>query len=292
MIVALVVGVPLQPADSTTQAAAKLGMTMGMLVFLIPAIWGLVSAIGLFRMKRWARISTLIFACLLAFFGAVTPIFLLLIPMPSTPGADPAVMAGVKVGVSIFYLILASIGVWWLVYLTRHTVKAQFEVGFVPSHPAACPLSVSIIAWFLIIAGCLLPVNLFFHAPAIVLGAVLTGWAANLVLLVLATLSVIAGVGLLRLRLYGQRLALAYFAIGIVNSVFSFLLPGSAGKFQRVIDAMPTAFKVSNPPPINFAALGVPIIVVTLVPVFFLWKNRSAFAPPQPALGAPPHTSA
>ena len=283
MIIALVVVSPKLSADATVESATKLGMTMGIFVFLIPAIWGGATSIALFRMKRWARISTLVFAGLLAFFGVISPVFLLVIPMPPTPGAGAATMAAIKVSIAAFYLVLAAIGIWWLIYLTRPGVKAQFEAGLIPTSglisesPSLRPLSVTIIAWFLVISAAFLPINAILHAPALILGHVLTGWAAVLVFSLFAAISVIAGVGLLRLRRYGLSLAVAYFVFGIVNAVTSFLLPGSEARVARMMDAMPPAFHPPSTPQINFAPLSLMMIAVTLIPIFFLLKNRSAF---------------
>jgi hypothetical protein len=40
------------------------------LFYAAPATWGILTAFGLLRLKNWARISTIVFSCLLILFGA------------------------------------------------------------------------------------------------------------------------------------------------------------------------------------------------------------------------------
>jgi hypothetical protein len=178
------------------------------------------------------------------------------------------------------------VGVWWLIYLTRPAVKAQFEAGFVPGPPSRRPLSISIIAWLLIATCCLLPINVVFRMPLLIFGSVLSGWMASLGLLLFAAVSLIAGVGLLRLHNYARVLAIAYFIFGMANAAVSYLLPGSAGRLSRVMDAMPPAFRGPAPSPVNPLILAAMTIPIMLVPIYFLAKNKRAFVEPAP--GPPP----
>ena len=200
MLVVFAVGLSKYSAEAQSEAMAKFGMTFSIVVCLALSAWGISSAIGLFRLKQWARISTLIFSGILAFFGVITPIFLLAIPMPPTPGADPAIMAVVKMGISVFYGCLAAMGLWWLIYLTRPRVVEQFRAGKIPGPPPRRPLSVTIIAGLLVLSACSLLLSILLRWPTMLFWAVLTGWAANLYILALTAVSIVAGIGLLRLR--------------------------------------------------------------------------------------------
>ena|ERR1051325_8845658 len=58
------------------------------LFYALPAIWGIVSGIGLLQLKNWARISTIIFSVLLIVFGVfgmLSSMIFFLKPPPSLP---------------------------------------------------------------------------------------------------------------------------------------------------------------------------------------------------------------
>jgi hypothetical protein len=101
----VVVGLAVAPQASVDQPEGpivKIGMIFAITFFVGLAIWGFVTSLGLFRLRRWARISTLIFSGLLAFFGIISPLCILAVPIPATPGADPAMVSGVKISITSF----------------------------------------------------------------------------------------------------------------------------------------------------------------------------------------------
>jgi hypothetical protein len=281
LMVIVFINNPLQnkSLDPAAEPLLKVGLIVSIILFLALATWGIVTAIGLLRLQRWARISTLIFSGLLAFFGVISPLFVLAIPMPPSPGVDPAFMSGVKVGLTVYYLLHAAIGIWWMVYLTRPKVKAQFETGALPRQPSRRPLSISIIAWILIVATCFLPISLLLHMPAIVFGTVLTGWAANLYMILVGGVALATGVGLLRLKPYGRLLAIAYLVFGMLNGLTSYLLPGATERFQKMLDAMPRPFPMPYKPTLNPLLMAACMIPIMLVPLYLLVKNKKAFEP-------------
>jgi hypothetical protein len=285
----IVLGMAIQ-GNAVNVPNAKLGLVFVIVLFLIPAIWGTTTSIALYRVKRWARISTLIFAGLLSFVGVTSPLFLLAIPLPTTPGADPSIIAGVKIGMTGVYLMLAAIGIWWLVYFTRPAVKAQFNQGAVPRPPSARPLSISIIGWFFVITGMFIPINLALRFPTVVFGMVITGWASALYLLVFGGVQLVAGYGLLRLKPFAWWLALGYFVVIIVNAAVSNLLPGSAERMQRLMDALPASLHTPGPMPFDPFRFTLYFIPLWFVPLYFVWRNRKAFEPGllPPAVPPPP----
>jgi hypothetical protein len=101
----------------------------GKLMIVLPGICGIATGLGLLFLKRWARISILIFAALLATMGLFTAPIILLIPFPATPGLDESLLSGIRIGIAAFYIVLAAIGIWWLVLFSRQSVKQQFFGG-------------------------------------------------------------------------------------------------------------------------------------------------------------------
>ena len=97
------------------------------LVFSAFALWGVVTAIGILRRRAWARISIMLFAILLAIMGAGGAIAALLIPIPQQEGVDPGLMTAVRFGLAAFYLLLAAIGIWWLMLFNRKITRQYFD---------------------------------------------------------------------------------------------------------------------------------------------------------------------
>jgi hypothetical protein len=280
-----------QSRAETEVPDAKVGMAFAAIILLVPAVWGIATSIGLFRVKRWARISTLIFAGLLTFMGVVTPLFVMAIPMPPQANVTPAMMSAVKGAIAGFYLMLAAVGVWWLVYFTRPGVKAQFETGGVPRPPSARPLSISIIGWFCVVTCCCVPLNIVLRFPVILFGGVFSGGVAALIHLLFGIVLAVIAFGLLRLKSYAPALTIGYIVFGVLNAVVSFALPGSGERVQRLIDAMPSYFSHAQfQQPFNPFSVGVLMIPLWLIPIYFVVKNKKAFERPGPP-EAPPMIS-
>lgn len=89
--------------------------------------WGVSSGVGIVRMREWARISMLAFGAIfvvIAAFGALE--------MALDPRLGVTYMEGIYVGsarpeMMAFYGVIAALGVFWLGFLSRKRVKAQFS---------------------------------------------------------------------------------------------------------------------------------------------------------------------
>jgi hypothetical protein len=203
----------------------KAFMMLMPLVYVLPAIWGICTGIGLLRLKNWARISIIVFGGLLAvfgLFGAFGALIMALVTLPSSPGMDPTALTVVRIFMVIFALGQLGLGILWLYFFNRATVKAQFQrppVSFtdavaspvfpaMPPPPALVtsiapspaktpslsrPISVTIIAWYLLLGCALIPTNLALHTPAILFTVLLTGWAAAAYYLVLVAAQITSG---------------------------------------------------------------------------------------------------
>ena len=87
--------------------------------------WGILTGIGLLRVWRWARISTLIFSGLLAVFGIAETAASLLVPRDAgTPQWDFILF---KTFLIVVDIIPIAAGIAWLVFFTRKDVKAYFQ---------------------------------------------------------------------------------------------------------------------------------------------------------------------
>jgi hypothetical protein len=158
---------------------------------------------------------------------------MLLIPIPTTPGADANVMTGIRIGLAVFYLFLGAIGIWWLVLFTRPSVKLQFSGGRPLTDEGGRPLSISLIAWLLLLSTVCMPFGLIAGLSTIFLGFVVSGWGARLVYAGYLIVFLYLGVGLLRLRPVARTLTIYYSIFAIANAAFFYVRPGHETQWQR-----------------------------------------------------------
>lgn len=280
----------------------KVMLVMASLMYLLPAIWGIVTGIGLWRLKNWARISIIVFSVLLILMGGFSGLMTLVVPIPSNPNntVDPSMMTGIRISMGAFMLTLAGIGVWWLVFFNRSKVKEQFgQFPFVPItgsltqtdqfRPTAGkrPLSITILAW-LTLTGCLfIPLSLMLRAPAILFTKLLTGEPAILFYLGFAVAQLCIGVGLLRLKPAARMAAIVYFVFGSVNAAVFYLAPGGHARVLALMESERSMFPwmrmLPNQPEFHFDTTPFLVMAVmgglicTAIPLYFLITRKFAF---------------
>jgi uncharacterized membrane protein (DUF2068 family) len=230
--------------------AAKAGATMpawlpgfmyGFSAFLVAlAVWGILTAVGLFRLRRWARYSVLVIGGCLALIGLPSLLMMLVmmaVPLPMLANADPSqaqmvhtftkVMFGV---ISAFYGIVCAVGVSWLVYFNRRQVREVFagmpgQLSQGQTTESRRPMMISVLAVFIMIGAPMCLIMVFAPFPAAILGLILHGWVKAAVFLVYGALMAAAGVGLWRLEEWARRLALAMQVVGLAQLVLYIIRP-------------------------------------------------------------------
>ena len=254
-----------------------LGVVMGAL-FAALGVWGICTAVGIFRRRGWARISILVFAALLAFMGACAVLGVLVMPLPSPPGASARVIENARWGIVASYGALALIGVWWLVLFNRGAAKLYFAERE-PACESARPLSIRIIAWYLLIGAVGTALAAVLRAPAMVFGLIVTGWSAVAVCAALIAIEIYLGAGLLRLRERARRWSIVYFSAVAASTVVSVALPGFAERTQQMLRAMPGFFPTPDAMPQldGMWLFGLIGAVACATPIWFLVRRRSAF---------------
>jgi hypothetical protein len=301
---------PTRANFSGVSSAPKAIFVIGALVYILPAIWGVISSIGLFLLKNWARISILIFSVILILMGALVGIIMLFMPLPAAPAgaATQSTMTGIRLGMGGFWFGIAGIGVWWLILFTRRKVKAQFTApspaysigaGLQPATPpligqsSARPLSITIIAWLLLVGCAFFPINFLIHAPAIFFTKLVTGYAAALYLSLYFVANLSIGIGLLRLNPATRIAAIAYYVFAIFNIGTFYFAPGGHDRMQALVSASQAMFPWTkqmqqsgpqfDPMPFMtvFSVIGV---LGILIPLYFLITRKQAFAAKKEAL--------
>jgi hypothetical protein len=262
------------------------------LFYAIPAVWGILTAVGLLQLKNWARISTIVISVLLIVFGAfgvLTSMVFFLKP-PLGNGVDPKMFSIIGAATALCALAQIGVGIWWMVFFNRAAVKAQFlpqpfpypqagqgadpyaismphsatppppslttppgaatptDVAPLPTPPIAAPtrparpLSISIIAWF-ILAGCIfLPFSIVLRAPTVLFTAILTGWPAVILLSLFGALHLYMGIALLKMKSSGRLVGMGYYIFGLLNTAIFYLAPGRSARITRLLDAEQSIF--------------------------------------------------
>lgn len=216
--------------------------------FIALALWGVLTMVGLFRLRSWARYSVLVIAGGMALIGLIsmaTTVLMLFVPLPQAPNVGASHAASVQAMVRVifgvvafFYGIICAVGVSWLVYFTRKNVRAVFAGGNTEVLPSRRPLLISLIAVFNMVGavGCLL--TAFLPIPVLIFGLILHGWEKVAVYLVYSGLMAAVGAGLWRLEEWGRRLTLGVIVVGVVQSLVFLVRPSSVLRYSAELDNM------------------------------------------------------
>jgi hypothetical protein len=146
-------------------------------IFTALAVWGISTAIGLFRRRPWSRISILIFAGVLTLFAASGLLMMPFMQFPVDPNVGARLTSIIRLSMFGFYAALTAIGVWWLILFNLRSSRRYFG-GPADARASGKPLSVSLIAWYLLIAAAMMPLVAILRLPAFIFGVVFTKGAA------------------------------------------------------------------------------------------------------------------
>ena len=207
----------------------------------------------------------------------------------------------------VFWLSLLGVGIWWLVLFTRQRVKAQFVMQqplattellstgsdsiqtpaplLEPSGPSR-PLSITIIAWLMLVGCAFFPFSVLIKVPMILFTRLVTGWVAVGLFAIYTLVNLFTGLGLLRLKPLARQAAIALYSFGIVNGFVFYFAPGGQARMLALMQSQNSMFPWSKMLPaqqqfqlpmpffVFFAAAG---LAVAAVPIYFLVTRRAAF---------------
>jgi len=240
--------------------------------------WGICAGVGVFRRRNWARISMVVFAGLLAFFGGTGALTMLLVSFPVNADVDPRFAGILRTSMVGFYLAMTAVGAWWLILFNRQAAKQYFAEGGAVTESAR-PLSIGAIGWYLVISAIGTAACGVFRVPTILFGYVVTGWTTLAVCTILTAIQLYLGAGLLQLD-ERARVWTIVFLCGIAgNGLAVAAAPGAAERLRTLAGEFSQKyFEMETPRFPNVWLIGITSVAVVAIPVWFLVRRRAAFA--------------
>ena len=261
--------------------------------FVLFAVWGIVTTIGVYRLRGWARYSILILGggLVVGLFSGLGALATMAMPLPLTRGmgviqAQNMLMTRAGLAVAAFsFAAMLAIGAWWLVCLNLKSVRAIFAGATAELVESRRPILISIYAVFLFAGSIYLASVVYLHSPAALLWLTLRGRAGAAVYICSAALNLVVGIGLWRLKEWARRLALALVAFSLAQCSFIFFRPAPIQdtiitRTKRVIilhAASPDSLH-GYMPILRFCLS----LVYTAAVAYMLHHYRGRFQPPAP----------
>jgi hypothetical protein len=240
--------------------------------------WSLVTGVGVLWLRRWARISTLLLASLLATMGAMGIPTIYALDGTHRAEMDAAAWQMIRTSLISFYVVLGAVGVWWLIYFNRPKVKEAFRAAPEDASKPECPTSITLIAWLLLSFLLFAPMAIWWRPPANLLGITFAGAAATVWNLILMFFFAYCGWGLLKLRPAAWKHTMILSAFLVVNSACLLLLPDAYNQYQRaMLDSVPRFPDQFVQPIADKLSAGFFLILSLGVPIWFLWTRRERY---------------
>lgn len=215
---------------------------------LLVACFLVLSGVAVIRLRSWARLSLLIIAVLMLFFGIIGIAVILFVVLGSDIPAPPGNKATLVGALMFVYGLPILVALWWLILFTRRSVIAQFQTRAAALPPPrklqlakpGCPLPVSIVAWFLLLSLLNLIILPFLPSsiPLLLFGRLLHGPLAT-ALLLLQLFAVAAGsIGLLRLKRWSFPLTVALQLFYLANGLICLINPNYPAQMAAILNQL------------------------------------------------------
>jgi hypothetical protein len=238
---------------SGSSGLASLFIFLTCAFFLFLAVWGILTTIGLYKMKWEARYSIVVIGAAMLLVGLVMLPGILSTHTPAAkpPNLTAAQMQTAQTGMAMARISsivicgsLCAVGVWWLVYFNMKSVRAAFSGASGEVEKSRRPFLISVIAVLSMIGAVFVVAFVFSPMPGVVFGSMINGWVKAAVYLTMGVVQALSGMWLWQLQERGRRLQLGYLAFNFLSAVVGMLRPNAFIKYnaeihQRMFPSMP-----------------------------------------------------
>jgi hypothetical protein len=273
VVVAAVFFQPPQASQASAPPAAP--MLLSGLMFAVLGGVGIWTAVDLFRLRSWARTSMLVFAGFIGVGSLFTMLMFMVVPMPADISAET--LRNFRTTMVIGMAVPVVIAGWWLIQFNTPSTKAAFastETGTI----SARPMSITIIAILMIVAGAWFLVAAFMPGPGFVFGIVLSNRAASIVYALIAVVSIYTGKGLLDLREPTRLIAIGWHAFWFLHAAVITLVPALRQRMLKLPHAVAQDPRTPMPDPSMLINLSLLLATITAAfSIWFLVRHRDAF---------------
>lgn len=250
------------PSQVLTMPLMRAVLIIEILVDLAFVAWGISSGIGLLQLRPWARISMIVYSGLMISFCVIPMAIFLFVPIPRVEGVTANFGMMVRGFLELFYGFFVALGAFWIYFFNKRSTKVQFApttaskraIGEQAAAPGAepqpkKPAPIVVLGVLFLLSACFLPIALKMHTPLFFFGSFVHGSTDTVFILALLVLNLAAGIGLLRLQLWGWRLALFLSAFNVLNTAFLVLMPGAVDRMNQAMIG-------------QYASMGMPDVAV------------------------------
>ena len=245
---------------------------VGFAMILGVALLTAAAAIGLFRLKNWARVLTIAMSGFGLFMGVLMFVMTLAMIVIGRSGSTGkgAMSTGALAFVLLVYVVWLLLSLWWLQMLNAPLIKQAFSPGAAELHGGSRkgrPLSITAIA-VLLMCGPLGFIQLWqipgslswvfgWHVPVAVFRSVMV---------VTMVIGLCLGIGLWRLRPWARTGTIAFLIYVMLNVLLSFRMPTPTGADLQ-------AFSAAEMKPEALAHLeaSMPTLQRVMLIAVFLW---------------------
>jgi hypothetical protein len=262
------------------------------------SVWAILTVIGILRLRSWGRYSILIIGGGFSVLGLLAAVFTLVgrtmfSAQQPQPMIDPHMMTVVFLLLTVFYLFIAAIGIWWLVYFNLRPVRDLFANPSLlsqstPTDPfSRTPTAIKIIGVFLLLGSVCCLMCAFLPFPAFLFGFIVPLPATHILYLCFAIITAFAGYGLLRLKESARLLTISFLIVGSCNLALV-ALPWYQARFSQYTTQL-TSYIPTIPgqpqvtPTYNSAFYLICVVAGIVVYGVILWllhRHRAAFKAP------------
>ena len=251
---------------------------IGGIILLALFAGGIATGIGLLRLRLWARLSILVFSGALVLIFGFSAVTIVSTPFPQT-GAQPAVAAGMKAGITAFYGIFALLGAGWLYFFNRKSVNQQFASS------GSGALSVKVIAGFFLLLAVSILVLAFLPLPANFLGIVVIGMLGHLLNAAYGVVALAIAIGLLKRKPWARKAAIGFCVFYGISTLLFVALPGYSQRVNASLALLPPAVRVTQSTHRSPQMISVLVMAALIyaIPIWFLVRRRAVFTGALPA---------